>query len=76
MVAILLVGLINLAVLILLLVQTSGIINALEVLLSEKDSQNSVQSVDYEDDLSLRLREFQKMTFGGRNGKKNEKQDR
>lgn len=69
----LIVGLVNLVFLFFNLIQNSNILDALEELLSEKDPRKGIQSVDYEEDLSLRLKEFQKMKFSGINGKKNEK---
>ena len=67
------IGLINLACLFFVIVQISNIVNALDDILSENNPQDSIQPVDYEDDLSLRLKEFQKMKFSGIDGKKNEK---
>lgn len=61
----------NLVCLFFIIVQISNIINSLEEILSEKDVKNNVQLNEYEDDLSLRLKDFQKMKFSGIN--KNEK---
>lgn len=56
---------VNLVGLFFVIIQVSNIIKALEDILSEKDSKNSIHSVDHEDDLSLRLKDFQKMKFSG-----------
>lgn len=63
MMVILFLACVNLAITLFILVQNSNTINALEILLERSHIEDMQQGIAEEDDLSVRLREFQKMKF-------------